>query len=189
MNDADNTQEQNGTTQEGPHESTQEEQDKVPTAAKTKRNPRQPKAPKRPKDTKTNKVIAEAVGHTEYSDDQKPRTPLPDNEPPLLDMINATTPPELIGQPEAKANSKDKSKAKLVAEPSVEPIAEPVAKPIAEPVNKTTKPQRAKPVSQDPAPANVPDLEDLVMTRMKSMRDAKELAKMENIQALIAQSS
>ena len=51
-----------------------------------------------------------------------------------------------------------------------------------------TKPQRAKPVSQNPAPANVPDLEDLVMTRMKSMRDAKELAKMENIQALIAQS-
>ena len=109
MNDADNTQEQNGTTQEGPHESTQEEQDKVPTAAKTKRNPRQPKAPKRPKDTKTNKVIAEAVGHTEYSDDQKPRTPLPDNEPSLLDMINETTPPELIGQPEAKAKSKEKA--------------------------------------------------------------------------------
>ena len=53
---------------------------------------------------------------------------------------------------------------------------------------KTDKPvnKQPKPVSED-APVAVPDLEDLVMKRMKAMRDAKELKKKEQIQALIAQ--
>ena len=50
-----------------------------------------------------------------------------------------------------------------------------------EPVNK-----QPKPASED-APVAVPDLEYLVMKRMKAMRDAKELKKKEKIQALIAQ--
>ena len=53
---------------------------------------------------------------------------------------------------------------------------------------KTRKPvnKQPKPASED-APVAVPDLEYLVMKRMKAMRDAKELKKEENIQALIAQ--
>ena len=55
---------------------------------------------------------------------------------------------------------------------------------------KTRKPRQPKqpnPVSKDDTPVVVPDIEDLVLKRMQSMRDAKELKKKEKIQALIAQ--
>ena len=51
-----------------------------------------------------------------------------------------------------------------------------------QPVNK-----QPKPASKDVVPAAILDLEDLVMKRMKAMRDAKELKNKENSQALIAQ--
>ena len=50
------------------------------------------------------------------------------------------------------------------------------------PVNK-----QPKPASEDVVPVAILDLEDLVMKRMKAMRDAKELKKKEHSQALIAQ--
>ena len=76
---------------------------------KLKRKLKQVKEPKEPTLTKhKSKVISIVVDHTEYVD-QKPPTPRPDNEPSLLDMINETTTPELIGQPEAKAKSTEKS--------------------------------------------------------------------------------
>ena len=53
---------------------------------------------------------------------------------------------------------------------------------------KTRKPvnKQPKPTSED-APVAVPNLENLVMKRMKAMHDAKELKRKEKIQALIAQ--
>ena len=51
-----------------------------------------------------------------------------------------------------------------------------------QPVNK-----QPNPASEDVVPAAILDLEDLVMKRMKAMRDAKELKNKENSQALIAQ--
>ena len=55
---------------------------------------------------------------------------------------------------------------------------------------KTRKPRQPKqrnPLSKDDTPVVVPDIEDLVLKRMQSMRDAKELQKTEKFQALIAQ--
>ena len=91
-----------------------------------------------------------------------------------------------------KAKSRAKAKAKLVLEhiAEVETEAETVVDPVAEPVKmKTRKPvnKQPKPASEDAPPVAVPDLEDLVMKRMKAMRDAKELQKKEQIQDLIAQ--
>ena len=49
------------------------------------------------------------------------------------------------------------------------------------------QPKRLNPVIEDVAPDVVPDIEDLVASRTKAMRDAKELKKKEKIQYLIAQ--
>ena len=73
------------------------------------------------------------------------------------------------------------AEAETEAEPVVEPVVELVKMATRKPVNK-----QPKPASED-APVAVPDLEDLVMKRMKAMRDAKELKKKEKVQAFIAQ--
>ena len=126
--------------------------------------------------------------------------------PPSEDLPDAEqTPPEVIGPPprpalakqpssvdaKPKAKSRAKSKAKIVLEhiAEAETEAEPVVEPVVGPVKiKTRYPvnKQPKPASED-APVAVPDLEDLVMKRMKARRDAKELKKKEKIQAFIAQ--
>ena len=201
MSDSDNTQEPSDTPQEE-QEAPQEEQEPVPTSAKAKRKPRQPKEPKQPKESKRkSKVITVDVGHTEYFDDPKTPTPpsedLPDAEQTPPEVIGPPPPPALVRQPSSvdakpKAKSRAKAKAKIVLEhiAEAETVAEPVVEPVAEPVKmKTRKPvnKQPKPASEDAPPVAVPDLEDLVMKRMKAMRDAKELKKKEQIQALIAQ--
>ena len=198
MSDSDNTQEPSDTPQEE-QQAPQEEQAPVPTSAKAKRKPRQPKEPKQPKESKRkSKVISVDVGHTEYFDDPKtPSEDLPDTEQPPPEVIGPPPPPALVRQPSSvdakpKAKSRAKAKAKIVLEhiAEAETVAEPVVEPVAEPVKmKTRKPvnKQPKPASEDAPPVAVPDLEDLVMKRMKAMRDAKELKKKEQIQALIAQ--
>ena len=147
---------------------------------------------------KNSKVISVDVGHTEYFDDPKtPSEDLPDTEQPPPEVIGPPPPPALVRQPSSvdakpKAKSRANAKAKIVLEhiAEAETVAEPVVEPVAEPVKtKYRKPvnKQLKPASEDAPPVAVPDLEDLVMKRMKAMRDAKELKKKEQIQALIAQ--
>ena len=49
------------------------------------------------------------------------------------------------------------------------------------------QPKTSKPISEDVAPAAVPDIENLVLKRMQSMRAVNELKNKDTIQALIAQ--
>ena len=113
------------------------------------------------------------------------------------EVIGPPPPPVLVRQQSSvdakpKAKSRAKAKAKIVLEhiADAETVAEPIVEPVAEPVKmKTRKPvnKQPRPASEDAPPVAVPDLEDLVMKRMKAMRDAKELKKKAQIQALIAQ--
>ena len=138
-------------------------------------------------------MISVDVGHTEYFDDPKTPTPpsedLPDAEQTPPEVVGRPPPSALVRQPSSvdakpKAKSRAKAKAKIVLEhiAEAETVAEPVKMKTRKPVNK-----QPKPASEDAPPVAVPDLEDLVMKRMKAMRDAKELKKKEQIQALIAQ--
>ena len=99
-------------------------------------------------------------------------------------------PSSVDAKPKAKSRAVAKAKIVLQNIAEAETVAEPVVEPVAEPVKmKTRKPvnKQPKPASEDAPHVAVPDLEYLVMKRMKAMRDAKELKKKEQIQALIAQ--
>ena len=98
------------------------------------------------------------------------------------------TPPEVMGQPKAKATTRAKTKDKIVAEPVAKPVVEQVAELVVVPDKKETrKPKQPKPVTQDPAA--LPDIEDLIMKSMKTMRDEKEIEIKDNNQGHIAQAT